>query len=180
VLTDAEIVAVWNASQKIASVYGRVVRMLLLTGCRLNEAAGMRRSELEDSIWTIPADRAKNRRAHRLPLPPMAREIIGNASHGPHLVFDTGMGRPPTSWSRTKAQLAKHAQLTAPWRIHDIRRTVATGMQRLRVRSEVIEQALNHVSGHRAGVAGIYQRDPLTEEVREALQRWAKAVSGVW
>lgn len=82
-----------------------------------------------------------------------------------------------SGWSKAKAALdEKLGESVAPWRVHDLRRTCASGMQRLGVRVEIIERALNHVSGSFRGVAGVYRRDPMTAEVKDALNRWARHV----
>jgi integrase len=86
---------------------------------------------------------------------------------------DTGF----SGFSKAKERLdEKLGDSVAPWRIHDLRRTAASGMQRLGVHVEVIERALNHVSGSYRGVAGVYQRDPMTAEVQDALNKWARHV----
>jgi integrase len=98
------------------------------------------------------------------------------------LVFGNGAGT-FLSWSHAKARLdakiAGAGKTLQPWSIHDLRRSCASGMQRLGTRVEVIERALNHVSGSFRGVAGIYQRDPMTADVRDALEKWAEHVLAV-
>src|SRR5262249_28584218 len=126
--------------------------------------------------WTIPAERTKNGRAHKLPLLPMAASIIASV---PRMVSrqqlfgtrGTGFG----GWSRCRADLDKRCGVT-DWRLHDIRRTVATRMADLGVLPHVIEAALNHYSGHRAGVAGVYNKSPYESEVRAALALWEDRV----
>jgi integrase len=182
VLTDAEVKSFWHACDRVGEPFGQVLKILLLTGCRLREVAGMKRSELSDDgvIWTIPGSRTKNGRTHVLTLPPAVRSIIKTVKPiAGDFVFTTTGTAPVNSWSRIKLRLDDTMKPAQPWRLHDLRRTCASGMQRLKVRSEVIERALNHLSGTFRGVAGIYQRDPLTEDVREALQRWAAHVEGL-
>jgi integrase len=82
------------------------------------------------------------------------------------------------NWDKAKARLDKRLRI-APWRLHDLRRTCATQMAEIGVLPHVIEAALNHVSGHKAGVAGIYNRSKMTDAVREALQRWADYVEKI-
>jgi integrase len=177
VLDDAELKILWRAAEKLRAPYGAAARVLLLTGARLNEVMGMRRAELSDdgAVWVIPSGRTKNHRAHSIPLSPLARGIIAEVPviDGVDYVFTTGRG-PATGWSRAKAtlDLAMGADI-APWVLHDLRRSCASGLRRLGIRGEVIERALNHVSGSFKGVAGTYQRDPMTDEVRTALERWA-------
>jgi integrase len=157
------------------------LQLLLVTGARLNEVAGMRRDELAaGGLWTIPGSRAKNHRQHVVPLPPLAQAILAGvpAVESTDLVF-TLSGRLLTGFSRVKAALAAHMGAVPPWRIHDLRRTCATGMQALKVRTEVIERCLNHLCGSYRGVAGIYQRDALSDEVAAAFALWAAHVHQV-
>jgi integrase len=123
-------------------------------------------------VWTIPAERTKNGRAHKLPLMPMAADIIASVPRmvGREQLFGTrgtGFG----GWSRCKEDLDKRCGVKN-WRLHDIRRSVATGMADLGVQPHVIEQVLNHVSGHKAGPAGIYNRSVYERDVRAALTMW--------
>jgi integrase len=172
--------------------YRAILRLLLLTGQRLNEVAGMTRTELSDdgTVWTIPAARAKNKREHKLPLSPLAREIIASVPGESELVFTTTGYSPPSGWSKVKrrvdvAMLAiarrergKDATVL-PWHIHDLRRTLATGLQKLGVELPVTEKVLNHVSGSFRGIVGIYQKHTYADEQRVALERWAVHVSGI-
>jgi integrase len=156
---------------------------LLLTGCRLNEVAGMRREELsqDGATWNIPATRTKNRRPHVVPLPPMARDIlatvkpiVGKAG----LMFTTTGKTPVSGWSKTKHRLDA-AMKIPPWRLHDLRRTFVTGLANLSVRPDVIELTVNHVSGMRGGIAGVYNRSELLTERRAALARWGHHIAGL-
>jgi integrase len=175
VLSDAELAAIWNAAG--ADEYGKVIKLLILSGCRRAEIGDMCWSELDDpeqpSSFTIPAGRSKNGRAHTLPVMPMMREIIASV---PKLAArDQLFGQRShgyTNWAQPKPGLDKRAGVTAPWTIHDIRRTVATGMANLGVQPHVVEQVLNHRSGSKRGVAGVYNKSPYTNEVRNALAAW--------
>jgi integrase len=182
VLSDPEIRAFWLATDKVGQPFAPVLKLLLLTGCRLGEVAGMRRDELgADGIWTIPGTRTKNHRQHVVPLPPMVQEIIATAPRveGSYVFTTTGTS-PISGWSKCKRELDEQMSAGVPsWRLHDLRRTCASGMQRLGVRTEVVERALNHVSGSYGGVAGIYQRDPLHEETSAAMLRWSQHVQGL-
>jgi integrase len=176
VLTDAEIVKFWNAADKADAPYGAIFKMLLLTGCRLNEVAGMRREELSDDSWTIPSERTKNHRPLVLALPPLALALID--SDGTY-VFSSG-DKPVTSFSRMKKVLDEAiGKGVPPWRLHDLRRTAATGMAELGIAPHIIEAVLNHVSGAKAGVAGIYNRAVYAPEKKAALERWAAHIDGL-
>jgi integrase len=167
VLTDAELAAIWRACQ---DDYGRIVRLLILTGQRRDEVGGMRWSEIDGDLWTIPGSRTKNHRDQPVPLTAPALAIIGEPVHGRDHLFGRGSGF--SGWSQSKARLDARLGL-APWRLHDIRRTVATGMAELGVLPHVIETVLNHVSGHKGSIAGVYNRAKYEAPVREALDRWA-------
>ena len=152
-----------------------------------------------EQIWTIPSERSKNGVPHDVPLSPLAAAVItslGGGGEWPRtgLIFTTTGRTPISGFTKLKQRLdaamnecmAKRvsgagdgAKTVLPWRIHDLRRTVATGLQRLGVRFEVNEAVLNHVSGSRSGVAGVYQRHNWKGEKRAALEAWASHVASV-
>jgi integrase len=177
VLADAELVAVWNACG--GDDHGRIVRLLICLPNRCAEIGGMRFSELDldAGVWTLPAERSKNHRAHTVALPPAAIEIIKSVpqTSRDHLFGDRAKGF--TSWSRSKVSLdSRLVGKVRPWRLHDLRRSVATKMADIGVEPHVIEAALNHHSGHRAGIAGIYNRSTYDRATKAALARWAEHV----
>jgi integrase len=179
VLSDTELVAIWTACKD--DDYGRIVRLLALTGARRAEIAGMCWSEvdLDKGFWSLPKERAKNKRALVLPLPPMALDIIATI---PRMAFrDQLFGDRSasgfTQWNDGKQALdARLAGRVGHWRLHDLRRTAATRMADIGVQPHVIEAVLNHYGGHRAGVAGVYNRSPYEREMRAALALWAEHV----
>jgi integrase len=175
VLSRAELAAVWRACSDDA--YGAIVRLLILTGQRREEIGGLRFDEIGDGIIALPASRAKNRRGHIIPLSPPALAILSSQPSGSGFVFGP---KPFTSWSRGKslldAALVAGGHKFAPWTLHDLRRSVATGMAELGVAPHVVEAVLNHVSGHKAGVAGVYNRATYEKEKRVALATWAEHV----
>ena len=193
VLADHEIVELWNALDSIGPA-GDVYRLLLLTGQRLNEVAGIAWGELDQqgSVWTIPADRAKNGAAHVVPLAGEVVAIFDRLAGGDDwpnkgYVFPAVKGEGPmwvgdkvkkrldetVAKARRKAEGDDASPMPA-WRNHDLRRTVATALQRLGIRLEVTEAVLNHVSGSRAGIVGVYQRHDWSDEKRSALEAWAR------
>jgi len=189
VLADDELKAIWKATGAIRAPLGAFYRVLLLTGQRREEVAGMLWSELDrdNAVWTIPGDRAKNDKTHIVPLAPaVIAELDGRADgeewpeSGP--VMSIRGNVPLSCYSQAKTLLdaavtkANKGNALAAWRVHDLRRTVATGFQKLGVRFEVTEAVLNHVSGARGGVAGIYQRHDWADEKRSALNAWATHV----
>jgi integrase len=181
VLTESELAAIWRATDAkgIPPTFARLLRLLILTGQRREEVAGMTWAELsaDRHTWTIASAMAKNGKANVVPLCEAARALLP-AGPGAGLIFPGQRGSPFNGWSKAKADLDRVAGV-ADWRIHDIRRTVATGLQRLGVRFEVTEAVLNHISGSRGGVAGIYQRHEWTTEKRAALAGWAGEVASI-
>jgi integrase len=176
VLPDAELVAVWNACGD--SDFDRIVRLLILLGSRPQEVGGMLDDEfdLKAGTWELPEERSKNGYAHLIDLPPAALEIIrkvlpfGGRDH----LFGTRAVSGYTAWAYGKKALDHRLNGTVkPWQLRDLRRSVATGMGDLKVHPHVIEATLNHRSGFRAGVAGVYNRSPYRAEVKTALARWA-------
>lgn len=195
VLSEAEIRIFWRGCERLAPPYDVLFKLLLLTGCRLNEVTGMTRAELSDdgATWTIPSERTKNHRTHVVSLPPLARDILAavpRIESAAGYLFTLRGARPVTSFSGAKAQLDA-AMLTVAreddpasavvprWTLHDLRRTCATGMAELGIAPHIVEACLNHVSGARAGVAGIYNRAAYGPEKRAALERWAAHVQGL-
>jgi integrase len=188
VLSDEEAAAIWRAAGEAARPYGTIVRLLMLTGQRRDEVAGMTWAEISEDLmtWTIPGTRTKNGVPHLVPLSEPARELLQSLLSGPEglkrahqdqraklaLVLPGERGTPFSGWSKAKSALDTASGISGWW-LHDLRRTLATGLQRLGVRLEVTEAVLNHLSGSRAGVVGIYQRHDWAEEKRSALDAWS-------
>ena len=180
VLTNDEIVKFWRTTEQIRPQFGSVLKLLLLTGCRLNEIAQLRWEELSADEINLPGTRTKNHRAHRIPLAPMAQSIIAampRIDDCPY-VFTTNGKAPVSVGSKIKNGLDAEMKIPA-WRIHDLRRSAVTGMAELGIRPDVIELCVNHVSGTRGGIAGVYNRSELLPERRAALERWAVQVQGI-
>jgi integrase len=179
VLTDDELRAIWLSTDG-PGPYNAIVRMLLLTGQRREEVGSMTWDEISPDLatWTIPASRAKNGAAHLVPLSLQAQAVIRAAQRlGDTLVFP-GLRGAYASFSAAKLGLDL-ASGVRDWRLHDLRRTLATGLQRLGIRLEVTEAVLNHVSGSRAGIVGVYQRHEWAEEKRAALTSWGERVAAI-
>jgi integrase len=178
VLTDAELVAILNACSD--TPYGRIVRLLALTGQRRDEIGGLRWSEVIDLDGDQPrivfgAERVKNGRTHDVALSPLAVAVLkSQPRHGDrdHVFGENGF----STWSRHKTELDAACGVSE-WRVHDLRRTLATRMADLGVQPHVIEATLNHISGHKAGVAGVYNRSTYVAERREALLTWGHRVA---
>jgi integrase len=179
VLTDNEVRSVWLALSMIGYPYGPFAQILLLTGQRKGEVAGMRWTELDlrEHLWSIPADRNKSGRAHVVPLSSRVVELIeGLPRTDPNLVFPTrAQERTLHDFSRWKAELDQRSGVTN-WRLHDLRRTAATGMARSGVSPHVVERILNHSTGTLGGVAGVYNRFGYLPEMQAALETWQNHV----
>jgi integrase len=188
VLSDAEVAVLWQGCSAIGAPFGPMFQIMLLTGARLREVAGMVRSELKaNGDWVVPGGRTKNHRELTLALPPLAREIIASVPviEGTAGFVFTTTGRTPVSgFSIAKkaldAAMAKIAGHAVPkFRLHDFRRTCVTGLAALGVALPVVEKIVNHVSGSFAGVVGVYQKYTFDTEKREALARWAQHIQGL-
>ena len=179
ILTEDEIKAVLGACRD--DDFGRIVRLLLLTGQRRDEVAGMAWAEIDlvGAVWKLPAERVKNGLPHDVPLSGAALGLLTEAPRleGRTLVFGQGEGG-FQGFSRAKAAHDKRSGVTG-WRLHDLRRTAATGMNEIGVLPHVVEAVLNHISSHRAGVAGIYNRAIYATEKRIALDMWAAYLSAI-
>lgn len=183
VLSTVELAALWHAAGKADQPFGPIVRLLILTAQRRSEVTGMKDSELNATRaeWTIPGERAKNGERHTVPLsPPALAELATVKRIGKNgLVFTTSGTAIFAGHHKAKARLDAEIQFNAPWRLHDIRRTVATGMARLGEPVPVVEALLNHKSGTRAGVAGIYNRHEYEDEMELAALAWGRFVVDV-
>jgi integrase len=178
VLSDAELVAVWRACGD--DDFGRIVRLLIVLGNRRQEIGGMRWSELDldAGVWTLPEERSKNHRAHTITLPSPALDIIRSLprTERDHL-FGARADGGFTGWSNGKAELDRRlAGTVKAWRLHDLRRSAATGMADIGIEPHIIEACLNHYSGHRKGPHGIYNVSRYERQVKAALQRWSENV----
>jgi integrase len=191
VLTDGELAEIWFACRD--DDHGRITKLLALTGQRRNEVGGMHRTEIDEAkkLWTIPGSRTKNHQEHVVPLADSALALIAASPRlqdrehlfggGPRRHGDDQRGF--SGWSKAKAALDKRIlearrAKPLPWRLHDLRRTCATVMaDRLGVPPYIVEAVLNHISGHKAGVAGVYNQARYETEVREALTKWADHVA---
>jgi integrase len=181
VLSDDEIVALWKAADADGEPFGSIIKLLVLTGQRRGEIAGMRRDELnmDKRLWSLPGARTKNKLPHTVPLSDQVLAVIGSVTEiAGDFVFSVSGGKPVSDgFSKLRKRLDARMKPAASWVLHDIRRSVATHIaENLRIAPHIIEAVLNHVSGHKAGVAGIYNRAVYAEEKAEALARWGAHV----
>lgn len=187
ILNEAEIAAFWQATEALGYPFSPIYRLLLLTGQRRSEVAGMRWDELDLAArcWVIPAERTKNGKPHLVDLSPQALEIIDTLDRNVRgLLFSTTSRSPPSGFSKVKQRLDHAMSLIlgeqlVPWRNHDLRRTAASGMAALDVPPHVVERVLNHLSGAQGGLTGVYQRHEYREERRRALVAWGAEIQRV-
>lgn len=196
VLTDDELAKVWLAcepegvsaycrSEALGAEFGKIMRLLILTGCRREEIGGLRWEEvdMEAATISIPPERIKNRHPLKLTLPPMAMDILQSAlpADGRQLVF--GNGRNPfNSYQFRMHQLrerisVQQGKMMPYWVIHDLRRTMRTGMAKLGIEQHVGERVLNHVKT--TGVIAIYNQFKYEKPMQDALQKWADHVASI-
>jgi integrase len=181
VLSDAELRAIWRACED--DDFGRIVRLLALTGCRRDEIGSLEWSwiDLDTGRLKIPGTHTKNRRTHELPLPPTAIDILRSAPVRPGRRFVFGeRGQAYSAWGYRKMQIdtriAAAGKSMAPWVLHDLRRTMRTGLGKIGVAPHIAELVINHVRG---GVEAIYDRHRYEPEIKAALAAWADHVLGL-
>ena len=197
ILSDNELRLVWRAAKSVGYPFGPLIQLLILTGQRRDEVSGMRWSEVVENgtLWVIPGERTKNSAAHDVPLSEPAQELLKELLRmgGADYVFTTTGKTPVSGYSNAKErldaiilQLARKEAVACggdpdrvqlqPWRLHDLRRTAASGMARLAIPVHVIEGVLNHRTGTISGVAAIYNRYNYLDEKRSALGAWSHHV----
>ena len=179
-LSDDELLSLMRVADTEGYPFGNALKMLVLTGQRRSEVAEMRWLEvdLDRAVWTIPAARSKNDQSHEVPLSAPAVSLLRSLPRflASDWVFTTTGRSPVSGFGRVKRRLAVGM---SDWRIHDIRRTVASGMARIGVEPHVIEKVLNHKSGIISGVAAVYNRYAYDKEKRIALDKWAGHVGRI-
>lgn len=180
VLSDDEIARLWGVFEELGWPFGVFTKMLLLTGQRRSEVAGMEWHEidLEERLWTIPREKTKADRAHLVPLTDTALEILESLPQTSEYVFSTTGNSPISGFSKAKHML-DDLSCIRDWKLHDLRRTVASGMARLGVAPHIIEKVSNRQTGIISGVAGVYNRYDYLDEKREALEKWKEQLTQI-
>ena len=191
VLSDEEVVLFWRATAEMGP-YMRPLRMMLLTGQRRSEVAELPWSEIDSemTVWSLPVTRSKNHRANVIPLSDLAREMLPPRTgvfvfksrvrdDAPLKEFVESKDKLIATMNRLRREADPAAGDIPPFTLHDLRRTVATNLQRLHVLQEVTERLLNHKSGKVSGVAAVYARHDFKDEVRAAVQAWADRVKAL-
>ncbi len=190
VLSDHEVSVLWEALSTVGMGFEAMFKTLLSTAQRRSEVAGMTWDELDldQAVWTIPAERSKNKKPHDVDLCPYIVELLQSQPRTGPLVFGGDKPNPPSGISKAKRRVDEEMLLIsqmrkrdpnatiAEWRLHDLRRTAATGMARLGHPVEVVEKVLNHVSNARGSLVAVYQRYSYRDERRLALSSWADYV----
>lgn len=189
VLSDDELRWFWKACDDLGQPWGPFGRLLLLTGQRRSEVAGMTDDELHGDLWRMTAERTKNGRAHDVPLSAATRDVIDSMGRigDRGWIFTTTGEAPVSGFTKGHARIVRRMEEIADeergepveilrWTFHDLRRTAATGMARLGIPVRVTEAVLNHVSGSAAGIVSVYQRHDYADEKRAALDAWARYV----
>src|SRR5262249_20688401 len=181
-LSDDEIRIIWKGCND--DDFGRIVRLLLLTGCRREEIAALRWNEvnLDTKVLTIQGTRTKNHRTLELTLPALAIEVLQSCLRRTDRDYVFGSGKTGfmafsycTMALRNRIIEAEGKPL-ARWTLHDLRRTFRTGLGRLGVAPHIAELCINHVKG---GVEAIYDRHRYQREIKAALALWADHVAAV-
>ncbi len=179
VLTNTELAAVWQAAAQLSYPWGPFLHVLVLTGQRLSEVANMSWGEIDlvKGLWTIPASRMKGKIAHVVPLVPVVTEILARLPRfgGGEFVFSpTGGRKAINSFTSLKKRVDALMPETAPWRFHDLRRSMRTGLSSLRVPDKVAELTIAHAQ---PGLHKVYDQHAYLDEKREALALWAAHVA---
>ena len=178
ILTDAEITAFWKAAGELP-LFGPCHRLLLLTAQRREEVGAMSWSELdlEQATWIIPGSRTKNGKEHLVHLSFQAVAILSALPKlASPFVFTTTLEAPISGYGHAKARLDELIKPDKPWRVHDLRRTAASGMASLGFLPHIIERVLNHTSGATGGLISVYQRYEYAEERKRAIEAWGNYV----
>ena len=177
VLAPWELALIWNYLGEEGD-YPAIIRLLMILGARASEIGGLKFSEIHGDVIELAPARVKTDKAHLIPLPPAACDIIERLPRRRDLVFGTGIAG-YNGWHKAMALLGQRiarstGQALAPWVVHDLRRSFSTHLNELGIAPpHIVEALLGHVSGYRAGVAGTYNHAVYRHEKRQALERWA-------
>ena len=176
-LDDRELAAVILAARQMPLPFGDILEVLALTGQRREEVAQMTWTEIDEParIWRIPSQRSKNAKAHLVHISDPVWATIQNRPRHSRFVLATSGGKNFQSFKLAKTNLDQLSGV-ADWRLHDLRRTMVTGMAGLGVPPHVADKILNHQSGTISGVAAVYQKHQFLAERKDALERWGKHV----
>jgi integrase len=175
VLNDAELKLPWEAADAAGGAAGALVKLLILSGARRNEMTELARDEITPDSIELRGNRTKNGMPHTIPITPMIRRALSTLPNTGKFVLN-GTDRPFGDHSGAKEKVKP---AIPPWTLHDLRRSFASGLQRLGIAPHIVELALNHRSGTFSGVAGIYQRHRYAKEAREAFELWSRHIEAL-
>lgn len=178
VLTEGEIRDVWLACDTVGYPGGTLAKLLLLTACRLREISDLTDDMIGEDVIALPE--TKNGRAHLIPITKQIRAVLRTMPRfkGDYILTSTAGKRPMQNFADVKAKLDE-ASGVAGWTFHDLRRTAASSMARLKIQPHIIEAVLNHKSGAVSGVAAVYNRYSYLDEKRDALEKWGRDVDRI-
>ncbi len=179
ILSDAELAAVYKTAEKIGYPFGHIVQLCILTGQRRSEIAWLRRSYISDGRCTLPSSLTKNKRAHTFPIGKMAQTVIDQIPNECDLLFPARQGNEVfAGWSKQKIAFDKACTIE-PWTLHDLRHSFAHQWQRMGIKIEHTEAALNHISGTRGGIIGVYQTYNYAAELKDCYSQWEKRLQTI-
>jgi integrase len=174
VLTDDELRRIYRAADD-GSTFGKIVRLLILTGQRRSQIARLRPEFIDETnvLITWPAEEMKGHRRHSMPLAPMAADLLSARLETGYLFPARGKDTAFNGFSKAKIDFDKRITTAEPWVLHDLRRTFSTGVAKLRVPPHIKEMLLAHASAKNP-VEAIYDRYSYADEMREALEKWER------
>ena len=184
ILTSEEIIALWIATEKLGGAFGACTQVLMLTGVRREEAAKLRWEELDGAWAKLPASRMKAGRDFKVALSSQVQEMLQAAPKLGEYVFTTNGDSPISGWSYAKRKFDEYmnhtlGQPVADWRLHDLRRTMASGLAMLGFRAEVIKRVLGHAANANDVTAVHYNWHNYDAEAQKAVEAWARHVAGL-
>jgi integrase len=186
-LTPQELREVWQAADAVGGDYGRIVKLLILTGQRRDEIGSLAWAEIDDNAAgariELAAERTKNHRPHIVPLSAEAAAVLSPRPSPDRVMVFGRIGTGFSGWSKAKAELdqaiaagrrARRVKTAMPpWRLHDLRRTFVTMISEKGFAApHVVEAIVNHISGSKAGVAGTYNKATYLKERKQVLDAW--------
>jgi integrase len=176
VLSSAELETIWGAL-RAGDDYSAIVRLLILTGCRRDEIGSLQHSEVGSDRIVLPPQRTKNGREHIIPITPAVRAILNGRERNGAFVFGRHPAKPFTGWGVSKAGLDRRIKAAGhqlePWRLHDLRRSMRSGLGALGVAPHIAELAINHA---RKGIEATYDKYRYEGEIKTAMTLWANHV----
>lgn len=184
ILTDKELVALWKATERMGGAFGACTRFLMTTGVRREEGGALRWGELDGGWASLPASRMKGGRDFKVALSVMAKRIVEERPRFEKCdyVFTTNGRSPISGWGKAKEKLSEYMAMelgepVADWRLHDLRRTLASGLAMLGFRGEVIKRVLGHAANTNDVTAVHYNWHNYDVEALEAAEAWSAYIT---